>query len=70
MQPEAHSLRRLFDTAIELHGAARLEFLAGLEPAQRAYLEQLLAAAESETDEDALYPFAHHFAERHARPEK
>ena len=45
MQSEnSSSLRTLFDTARELHGAARADFLDGLDKAQRAQLERLLAA--------------------------
>jgi tetratricopeptide (TPR) repeat protein/tRNA A-37 threonylcarbamoyl transferase component Bud32 len=54
MQPESPSLRTLFDTAHELHGAARAAFLAGLDPAQRTYLERLLAAADADTTDGAL----------------
>ena len=70
MQPEAPTVRRLFDTAIDLTGAARIEFLAGLDPVQRDYLERLLAAAESETGDGPLYPFAREFRARLANPEK
>src|ERR1041385_2904404 len=54
MQPEAPSLRSLFDAARDLHGAAREQFLSGLDTAQREYLERLLAAADIVTGEGAL----------------
>ena len=54
MPSEAPSLRSLFDTACDLAGEAR-ESLSGLDSAQRAYIERLLAAADTETDDGALY---------------
>ena len=53
MPPEALSLRSLFDAARDLSGAARANFLAGLDGEQRMRLERLLAAAEA-TGDDAL----------------
>ncbi|HZX91807.1 MAG TPA: protein kinase [Rudaea sp.] len=55
MQSGAPSLRSLFDAARDLSGAARAQFLAGLDGAQRAYVERLLAAADTDTGDGALY---------------
>jgi len=55
MQAEVPSLRSLFDAARDLGGAAREQFLSDLDSAQRAYVERLLVAADTDTGEDALF---------------
>jgi len=54
MQPGSSSIRAMFDAARELDTAARAVFLASLDPAQRTYLERLLAADDADTTDHAL----------------
>ncbi len=54
MQTDTPSIRSLFDSACDLSGEARAQFLSGLEGAQRAYIERLLAAADTDTGAVAL----------------
>ncbi len=55
MQPEAPSLRSLFDAARDLDGEARAQLLSGLDSAQRIHVERLLAAAATDTGQGELY---------------